>query len=419
MTAGQGPAVASRAAARPTSVIVVNCSRWPNFVQAVRNDALDLYAAEARVAFWDVTMAESEETLIWGQWPKPFAQHPRRFVDELLDRIEQVEEAANERLVVLMVFDRPESLSPDSGADRGTGAGVQAGAKAVKIAVAAVERLSRPMVEADPSLRSKVLWIAAFHGAESERDRRVAFDVVAPPAAGSPARLFETAVYLSSARGGNRRAGDAFTALRILIDLARDEDAARALLRAMPNNRDGRVFLLRPARVAANPSQDTRARLARLIRSTMDTAGSTVEDPAADRVGPIVTRLLERLETSQPGRIVGFTLRRPPARRRPAIPRRSMPARWSRHPSTGRRSGISTAAKGPSYARRANSQHCMTRATPISPASADPSTRTPVRTLANLRSCEVLPSIRALECPAKSNGISNAVAIICRRSSMR
>lgn len=291
----------------PIRVIVINCSAWPRFVPAVRTEALDLYAEEARVEFWDVTMVETEETVVWGQWPKPFSQHPRRFVDEIRDRVGHLDEEASERLTVLMVFDSPDIRSAESGSERDAGANPRG--QALKVAVAAVDRLSRAIADDDPSMRARVLWVAAFQGAQADaRNRAAAFDLVAPSSPGfTGSRLFETAVFLAGPRGIGQSPRSAFTALRILIDLARDDEAARALLRAVPNSREGRVLVLRSAPILHNPSDQTRARLAGLIGKALDPDASTVDDPAEDQVGPIVTKLLQRLSASLVGRIVAFS----------------------------------------------------------------------------------------------------------------
>jgi hypothetical protein len=293
------------------SVIVINVADWPNFKTLVRAEALDLYTESAGVEFWDATASDAAKAAasvisagrdldyaVWGHWPKRLGASPTRVRGEVLDRIRHRGEDGVDRLTVIMVFDRIEQALPAAGS-----AGAGRGAQSI---VGELHARIQSDAFLDSELR-RVTFIAAMRfGGAFEEEHASAFAAVGHGLS-FQAPLFHVAVFLDKAgRTFDRDHMDrvSFTALRVVIDIARDSDAARSLFSFSATTRQGRVLVLSPPSSVHSPAMALRREVVTLVDRALAVQDERAQEEGQEPIAQIVSDVLTRIDGSTEGKAV-------------------------------------------------------------------------------------------------------------------
>lgn len=291
-------------------LILVNLTAWPAYVRLLREQMLDLSSAAAGVEAWSATAEATaatarEDRALWGHWPRRLGPSAVRLADELADRAHHLREDLTERLTVILVCERIDDLvPPDPSSPHERPA--QALLRTIRDRFAASDLAA---------IGERITWLAAIRtGAGHPRAAAQALSLVVSRPGHAP--LASLAVFLDGqddAGDQGRRDHRAAVALRVLVDLARDDAAAERLLQPSPATTAGRILVLTlPAAILPDsPALAVRRALLALIDQARVTARETGRGEEAAGIGPLAGEIAAEISGNQTVKAVASVARAP------------------------------------------------------------------------------------------------------------
>jgi hypothetical protein len=276
------------------TVIVVNCSPWPNFPSLIRTRALDLYPKDASVEFWHAhAPLHDSDAQVWGDWPKCFGEPLWIMRDELEDIVSSHITGPVAPLVLIVVFDAGGPSRPQP---------------ATATVLSAMDFIANKIAadsDRAPEIRRSLWRIAAVCDFSGQRRMSraaaaaEAWDLVKLRSRPTPvdevaieSESFDTAVLIDGGLGNNDEG--IFAGLRVLIDMVRDQRVRDVLKPG--RSRGPRVIKLTTPRVGFDPADRVLITLDTLVD---DYEASPERDEAADPLNEPVRTLQEKIARSE------------------------------------------------------------------------------------------------------------------------
>lgn len=292
-------------------LILINLTAWPAYVRLLREQMLDLHSAAAGVEAWSATAEAAaatarEDRALWGHWPRRLGPSASRLADELADRAHHLREDRTERLTVILVCERIDDLVPPPDTATPHERPAHALLRAIRDRFAASDLAA---------IDARITWIAAIRtGAGGTGAPAQALSLVVSGPGCAP--LADLAAFLGGRDDGGdqgRRDHRTIVALRVLVDLARDEAAAERLLRPSPTTTAGRILVVTlPATILPDsPALAVRRALLALIDQARTTARETGRGEEASGIGPLAARIAAEVTGDQTVKAVASVAREP------------------------------------------------------------------------------------------------------------